>query len=96
MYRPLPKCLTIAKSSIDGLGLFAVEEIPAKTRLGHTHYDSVDHDRVRSPLGGFINHSEEPNCRLFVDLDWDDYLVYKVITITKVKKGKELLLEYGS
>ena len=44
----------------------------------------------------FINHSEEPNCRLFVDLDWDDYLVYKVITITKVKKGKELLLEYGS
>ena len=51
---------------------------------------------VRTPMGGFLNHSDEPNCRLFIDLDWDDYLVYKVMTIKKVKKGQELFLEYGS
>jgi hypothetical protein len=33
-YRPLPKCLTIKKSDIDGLGLFATENIPAKVYLG--------------------------------------------------------------
>ena len=47
-------------------------------------------------MGGFLNHSEKPNCRLFIDLDWDDYLVYKVMTMKKIKQGQELLLEYGS
>ena len=37
MYRPLPESLTIAESDIDGLGLFATENIFAKTTLGHTH-----------------------------------------------------------
>ena len=89
MYRPLPKSLTIAESDIDGLGLFATENIFAKTTLGHTHYDSVDHGTVRSPLGGFINHSEKPNCqKIEVDNKW--YLQ----TLRDIKKGEELTLKY--
>ena len=37
MYRPLPKCLTIKKSPIEGLGLYATENIKANTFLGITH-----------------------------------------------------------
>ena len=36
-YRPLPKCLTVKSSKIDGLGLHATEYIEAGTDLGETH-----------------------------------------------------------
>ena len=37
MYRPLPEILTIKKSSIEGLGLYAQKDIKGKTYLGITH-----------------------------------------------------------
>ena len=37
MYRPLPEILTIKKSSIEGLGLYAQKGIKANTYLGVTH-----------------------------------------------------------
>ncbi len=39
-YRPLLRCLTIAKSNIDGLGLFATQRIEKDTGLGITHIKS--------------------------------------------------------
>ena len=59
-YRPLPNCLTIQKSPIHGLGLFAVESISANTNLcvSHVHHIDYEDDYIRTPLGGFINHSE--------------------------------------
>ena len=65
MYRPLPKELTIKESDIQGLGLFAVEEIrPGVIGIGWVKHD--DHvfrnGYVRTPLGGFVNHSDDPNC----------------------------------
>ena len=36
MYRPLPKQLTIKNSSIEGLGLFALEYIKINTYIGVT------------------------------------------------------------
>ena len=89
MYRPLPECVTIAESDIDGLGLFATENIFAKTTLGHTHYDSVDHGRVRSPLGGFINHSDNPNCFIVVETDWS-----RMYTVRPIMQGEELTVYY--
>lgn len=64
-YRPLPKCLTIKGSKIDGLGLFATEDIQGQLYLGETHFkiDSVD-DWLRTPLGGFINHSDVSNASI--------------------------------
>ena len=96
-YDPLPSNLKIEKSLIHGHGIFAKFEINKGVDLGSTHIKMpMIFGYVRTPLGGFLNHSDKPNCRLYVDLDWDDYLVYKVMTITKVDKGQELLLEYGS
>ena len=63
MYRPLPKCLTIKKSPIEGLGLYATEDIKANTFLGITH---ILDENIRTPLGGFYNHSNNPNIQRVV------------------------------
>ncbi len=65
-YRPLPTEVTIKTSDIEGVGLFSTCAIQEGTNLGMTHYKAheVTDGLVRTPLGGFINHSEEPNCEL--------------------------------
>ena len=62
-YRPLPGCLTIKKSNIDGLGIFATEEIESGRVLGLTHIKDkkAENGYWRPPLGGFINHSDYAN-----------------------------------
>lgn len=108
-YRPLPNCLTIRESGIDGLGIFAKEDIAEGSDLGVTHlYDFSFKDNViRTPLGGFINHSTEPNCRIGIDEEYggmvlphtDDYLQEngnkKLITLRDIKEGEELTVSYS-
>ena len=90
-YRPLPESLTIKPSSIEGLGLFAVKTIPKNTDLGMIHF-SYGELIIRTPLGGFINHSEDPNVELIED-DNDDYKRLK--TLRKIESGEELALKYS-
>ena len=68
MYKPLPKCLTIKKSPIEGLGLYSTESIKANTFLGLTHIQDKNFENgyIRTPLAGFYNHSNEPNIRRVV------------------------------
>ena len=61
MYKPLPESVTIKASGIHNLGLFADQNIQQGTNLGITHI-KVDDKIIRTPLGGFINHANEPNC----------------------------------
>jgi len=61
MYKPLPKCITLEPSEIHGLGLFATQDILPNTCLGITHY-FTGFEIIRTPLGGFGNHSDNPNC----------------------------------
>ena len=57
-YKPLPDNLTIKNSVIEGLGLFATENIAADTALGMTHIKiPIINGYVRTPLGGFLNHT---------------------------------------
>ena len=62
MYRPLPDGLTIKSSPIEGLGLFATTEIKANSFIGVTHIrdEQFENKYIRTPLGGFYNHSNEP------------------------------------
>ena len=64
MYKPLPDYVTIKESPIAGLGLFATKQIPCGTYIGIVHVESenVAEGIVRTPLGGFGNHSDTPNC----------------------------------
>ena len=63
MYRPLPNGLTIKNSPIEGLGLFATKDIKANTFIGVTHIrdEQFENKYIRTPLGGFYNHSKEAN-----------------------------------
>ena len=63
MYRPLPKSLTIKDSKIDGLGLFSKTKIQKNSFIGisHVKHDDFQDMYIRTPLGGFYNHSKNPN-----------------------------------
>ena len=87
-YRPLPESLTIKPSSIEGLGLFATKTIPKNIDLGMIHF-SYGELLIRTPLGGFINHSEKPNCKkLNLEDEWH------LKTTKEIKAGEELTLKY--
>ena len=92
-YRPLPNNLTIINSPIEGLGLFATIEIKSDTCLGLTHvyHSEFENNYIRTPLGGFINYSKTPNCRVDNLKDKNLYLW----TITDINKGEELTLKYN-
>ena len=68
MYKPLPKSLTIKKSPIEGLGLYATSDIKSNSFIGLTHVqdENFENGYIRTPLGGFYNHSNEPNVRRVV------------------------------
>jgi hypothetical protein len=94
-YTPLPEYLAIGPSDIHGAGILAKEDIPGEVVIGITHiYDpNFQHNYIRTPLGGFINHSENPNCELIEDEGDDDYK--KLKTLRKIEQGKELTLKYS-
>jgi len=91
-YKPLDSRLTIKPSNIDGLGLFSTVDIEEGETLGLSHvYDKRFKDQwIRTPLGGFINHSEEPNLEAVV---YNDYRY--VYTIKSIESGDELTLLYN-
>ena len=92
MYKPLPNNLKIACSKIHGHGIFAIENISLGDIIGRSHVEGLD-EIIRTPLGGFINHSEDPNCEL-IEED-GDYHYKKLKTIRKIEEGEELTLKYS-
>ena len=91
MYRPLPKEVTISKSYIEGLGLFAADDLSVNTKLGIAHVkdDRFENGYIRTPLGGFVNHSDAPNCEFYKD---GDFIMLR--TIRNINIGHELTAEY--
>ena len=91
MYKPLPKTLTIKESAIHGLGLFAKKQIVKNTDLGITHIlnEDYEHNYIRTPLGGFINHSDTPNAKL-IDLGG----VLRILTIRLIEPEEEIKVKY--
>ena len=66
-YKPLPDGFTIAKSNIQGLGLFTTKKLKKGIiGVGWVKHDHFPDNYVRTPLGGFVNHSETPNCTKMV------------------------------
>ena len=64
MYKPLPDYLRVDDSVIEGKGLFTDKALPSGVYIGITHVtdDRFPDDLIRTPIGGFINHSTLPNC----------------------------------
>jgi len=99
MYKPLPDTLTIKQSGIEGLGLFAQEGIAQGTNLGMTHI-KLNGNMVRTPLGGFINHSNTPNVvkvELLMTHEGEikfNYKKWNLVTLRDIKEGEELTVRY--
>ena len=88
MYQPLPREVQIKMSKIHGEGLFAKEDIDDNTKIG-LGWLIVGPELIRTPLGGFINHSDTPNT---IKIQKDNR--YYLYTIREIKKGEELTLKY--
>ena len=97
-YIPLPDFLTIKSNRILSkktgrreLGLYTTKVIYQDEILGITHIkDNRAEDKLfRTPLGGFFNHSEKPNCMLIED---NEYFYLK--TISEIYPEAELTVKY--
>ena len=98
MYLPLTENLEIRKSLIHGMGLFAKQPISRGTILGisHVSHDLFPDGWIRTPLGGFYNHSEEPTCEL-VDNNMDDDFLTEIKLLRTIKNlsiGTEITCTY--
>ena len=100
-YLPLPKELRLGFSKIHDIGLFAKEKIKRGSNLGISHIQ-IGKELFRTPLGGFINHSDDPNCtksmfRVSNSADLSlktDYKAWRLFTLDEIKEGEELTLTY--
>ena len=95
-YQPLPDELEICCSPIQGMGIFAKQKIPKGTHFGMSHIQISD-TLIRTPLGGFLNHSEDPNCekvKLYFKSDKGDFTKWNLVTIKDIKAKEELTLTY--
>ena len=101
MYKPLPESLTIKKSKVNGLGLFAKQGIAQGDNLGMSHV-AIGSGIIRTPMGGFINHSDDPNVvKVELKINNEDDPLLKVATkkwnlvaVKNIKEGEELTVRY--
>ena len=98
-YRPLPEGLTIKESSIDGLGLFATKDWSAGEEIGISH-EMRDRfltmgEWIRTPLGGFINHSDNPNCfMVYEGIAGGNWSIRRAYAVKPIKAGEEVTAYY--
>ena len=87
-YRALPEGLFVKDSPVAGQGIFSRIPFAVGTELGLSHI--IEGETIhRTPLGGFINHSNMPNC--------EKYRVgikYYVKVIKPIGPMEELTLKY--
>ena len=78
------------------MGLFAKTPIKKGIHLGISHVfaPGFKGDHIRTPVGGFINHSEEPNCHKIESPEESVITYYSLVTSRDIEKDEELTLTY--
>ena len=92
-YRPLPSGIVVADSGISGQGLFTTRRLVMGTTLGISHY-RIDGMYIRTPSGGFINHSDTPNCQRSQIRVKPEFDKWSIMTLEDIEEGEELTLKY--
>ena len=90
-YKPLPDFLELKKSKIHGLGLFTNKDLDKDYILGISHVEDkrFENGYIRTPLGGFYNHSDDPN---IVKVQRDSRMF--ICALREIKPGEELTCSY--
>ena len=96
MYKPLPDGLTIKESKVQCLRRFATKDFAADVVLGIGHIlnKNFPHGAIRTALGAFYNHSDNPNCKNVAGF-WHQLPVKYLMTTKKIKAGEELTAKYS-
>ena len=98
MYKPLPSSVTIKQSNIEGLGLFAIQKLNAESFIGIGWIKDpqrlAENGVWRTPLGGFVNHSDTPNCIKMSKDDPTSEYVFLCVGDRDIEAGEELTVEY--
>ena len=98
MYKPLPSSVTIKQSNIEGLGLFATQKLNAERFIGigwiKDQQKLAENGVWRTPLGGFINHSDTPNCIKRCQNDPTSEFIYLCAGDKDIEAGEELTVRY--
>ena len=91
-HSPLPDEVYIEKSPIHGMGIFTKVDIVKGHEFGVSQVADkrFDNGYIRTPLGGFINHSYEPNAELYDD---DDTI--RMRAIKDISKDTEITVNYA-
>ena len=96
MYTPLPKSVVVKESTIHGYGLLAIDTIKKGTKLGvsHIYAPGFETSYIRTPIGGFINHSDNANC-IKIESPEESMLTYFSLGASKdIEEGEELTVKY--
>ena len=96
MYKPLPDSVFIRESPIHGYGLFARIPIKKGFHLGvsHVYAPGFEGGYLRTPVGGFINHSDEPNCIKIESPEESMLTYYSLVTSRDIPADTELTITY--
>lgn len=95
MYRPLPDELMVGLSVVHGMGIIATRAIPAGTCLGPIRWQHYDTEFiVRTPLGGFLNHSDTPNCEAVLGDQHGDLYATDLWAAVDIEPFEELTITY--
>lgn len=88
----------IKESEIHGVGVHVNREFPERWSFGVTRWyrtSSVgDSMVIRTPLGGFINHSDDPNCEMVDGINGDFGPFSALVSIREISPGEELTVSY--
>jgi len=105
-YKPLPYGLIIKDSGIQGQGVFTTRDLHVGCNLGISHYrinmsevTSINQEEnknefIGTPLGGFINHNDTPNCNRSQIRVKPGFDKWNIIVIENITAGEELTLKY--
>jgi hypothetical protein len=77
--------LTLKESPIDGVGMFALEDVKAGTKLAMARVKGA-----RVLAGRYTNHSPVPNAIFFLTYDGD----LSLIAADNIKAGEEVTINY--
>lgn len=93
-YHPQPGMVELKQSDIHGFGIFAKFNLQAGEWVGASHHQIKEDGRIiRTPFGGYINHSDDPNCIKQMTSEYG-VITYYVVTLREIEAGEELTLKY--